>query len=359
MGFSNDEALLNNINLNSVKDYQNFLNELRPILLQESGYSQTESIQNISPNDISGLNTASRKLLESDLSIINGIRSGAEEFTEAAGGRRVVRDGNNIIFYRTDGKHEATLDINDQLQRSYQSVENTLSSSPDKTAFDRETGTLTKTVSSLQKTPERLALEERFKKLEEQQLSLNEAQLERQNKALKGEIPTSETLKKNIQDEFNRFKESQARAGNVILGESLEDAVGKGTAAIESLAAFKNNATQAKERELQSIIQGETPLAYGGFELASGASGSRAYSLPGSVDYGGLQGMSLSGSQPFQFNRQLAQQLELARMGNTKQKSGLGMTIGGLAGAGIGGFFGGPAGAQVGLGAGSMIGSYF
>ena len=360
MGFSNDETLLNNINLGSIRDYQEYVRQLRPILLQESGFQETTTNQFIDPKDVGGLDSKGQQRLRGELSIYKGLKTGVPEFEDEYG-RRVVRNekNNSVSFIHPDGRVEATLNISDQLNRSKDFIRGVLDTSTDRVNWDEDTGNISRTTTQLQKTADRIALEERFKKLEEEQLKLNEAQLQRTQKALKGEIPTSETLSRKITDEFNTFKEAQARSGNIIVGDSIDNAVGKGTAAIENLKAFKDNASAAKERELQSIIQGETPLAYGGFQLAQGASGQRAYATPAAPNYGGLSQLSLSGQQPFQFNRNLAAQLELARAGSKKQKSGVGTLIGGLGGAGIGGLLGGPAGAQVGLGIGGGFGSLF
>jgi len=270
MAFSNDEQLLNDINLSSIKEYAQFIAQLRPLLLQESGFTEVSN-----PEFQQGLLERQAKV--------------------------------SSISQRIDDQLSAQKNSDGTPKFTREQIVNAINQSPEIQAAIREVEAYKANTPAhrLEKTPERKALEERFKKLEEQQLALTEQQLERQQKALRGEIPMSETLKKQAADEFNVFKEQQARAGNIIIGDSYETAVGKGDAAIKNLSAYKDRVTAAKERELQAIIHGETPLAYGGFELASGATGSRAYSMPGFPDIGGLSQLTLGAQQPFQFNRQL------------------------------------------------------
>jgi hypothetical protein len=344
MGFSTDEELLNSINLESITQYRDYINQLRPILLGDSGFSEVttdiplqEGLKNALPSQQNQHRrlTASVQELQGEIARREeaGITTGMFGTTE---GREL---GHGIGRF-------STTELKNILQRNT-------------TELETLTGKLTKST-KLEKTAERTAMEERYKKLEEQQLALNEAQFARQQAALKGEIATSPILEKEIKDEFAKFKESQARAGNIILGDDPFTAVGKGTAAENTLAKFQDNAKAAKQREIESIIN-QTPLAYGGMELASGGYGSRARSTPGAPDISGLSQLSLSGQQPFQFNRQMQMQQQMMNTGTKKQKSGLLTAGGGIGGALLAGSLSGwnPNMMQVGMGAGSALGSAF
>ncbi len=346
MGFSTDEELLNSINLESITQYRDYINQLRPILLGDSGFQEV--------SDTLPINEALKKALPAQQTQHRRLMASVSEL-QGEIARREAAGINQGRFGTTLGYEQGQSAGNFTTSQLKSELEQRT------TELDNLTGQLTKST-KLEKTADRKALEERYKKLEEQQLALNEAQFSRQQAALKGEIPTSDILLKNIQDEFNVFKESQARAGNIILGDDPMSAVAKGSAATESLAKFQDNVKAAKQREIESIIN-QTPLAYGGFELAAGSTGRRAYSTPGYPDVGGLSSMTLSGQQPFQFNRQMQMQQQMLNASGTKNtKSGLMTGIGGLAGLGLSIAAPGPwspALGQTGLGAGAAAGSMF
>lgn len=322
MAFSTDENLLNQINIDSIRQYSQFIEQLRPIMLQESGFTEVttdrtrdEALGLLRESDPAGRGAA----LMDHIDRLRQIQSGQ------------IKDRN----YRNMDQ------VGADLQASERELERYLQ------PFMKQ--------KKLEKTPERLALEERYKALEGDLMTLSQAQLERQNKALRGEIPNTQTLLKTIGKEFNSFKEAEARRGNIIMGDDPFSAVAKGTAAQEALRAFQENATVAKEREIQSIVA-ETPFAYGGFELAAGSSGPRAYSMPGSPNYAGLQGMSLSGSQPFQFNRQMEMQQRMEQ--SSRNRSGRSGLVGTMLGAGAGALLAAPTGGMSMIG-GAQLGGYF
>lgn len=303
MAFSTDETLLNSISLDSIRDYKMYIEQMRPIMLAESGFKEIDD-----PAYNEGLLRAQDK-----------VRLTQEKISYFRDQLSQTQDKNQIaILQKTI--NDLSDPANGQIALDKKELE----------SFQANTPKM-----RLEKTPERVALEERFKKLEAEQLSLSEKQLKRQQDALEGKIETSPILQKAITDQFNQFKESQARAGNVIMGDDPFNAVAKGSAAQESLRAFQDNAKAEKQREIQAIVQGETPLTYGGLELASGLSGRRAYAMPGAPDYAGATSLSLSGQQPFQFDRQMQYNYDAMNRASktTSGKSGL---LGSMAGAGIG-----------------------
>lgn len=290
MGFSTDEQLLNSITLESALEYRDYIKQLKPLLLQEAGYIETP-----------GKNLGFKGAQDAADQIIN---------RGFSAGQSVIDIANRL------GVSASDIQAVEKLVGEYNAPATDYAR---KIEIDKQIQGMTSSRTGFEKTPEAKALEERFKKLEEQQLSLTEAQLARQTKALKGEMPNSDTLMKSIQSDFQKFKEAQARAGNIIMGDDPLTAVAKGTAATEALQAFQDNATQAKEREIQSIIS-ETPFAYGGFELSQGSAGKRAYALPNAPDYGGMSSMALSSYQPFQFNRQMDFQQQQLQNSNSQAK---------------------------------------
>lgn len=324
MGFSTDETLLNSINLDSINQYRQFIDQIRPILMQEAGYEEVDSMKSA------------------------GYSKGNEVFerVRATGYYDGKLDQGNAA--RQLGVSQSEFDKLQKLGKEYYNLEQRpvsrdMINSKNKEvaklaketfgrldAINKEVSSFQIGTKTLQKTAAQLAKEKEFAALQDQQLAITKAQADRQQKALAGEIETSPILQKQIQDEFNTFKENQARAGNVIMGDNIDNATGKGSAAIESLRAFKDNATAAKQREIQSIIQGETPLYYGGLGLAGNVR-TAAPNLP----YGGLSSMSLSGMQPFQFDRQMNWNQQMAQMGS-KSSSGKSGLLGSLGGSALG-----------------------
>ena len=348
MGFSTDEELLNSINLESITQYRDFINQLRPILMGDSGFQEVTTdipLQEGLKNALPSQQNQHRRLTASVSELQGEIAR-----REAAG----ITTG---MFGTTEGRELghgigrfSTTELKNILQRN-------------STELETLTGKLTKST-KLEQTAEAKALAERFKALEASQLELSEKQLQRQKDALEGKIETSPILAKAIQDQFNVFKENQARAGNIIMGDDAFTAVAKGSAAQESLRAFQDNAKAEKQREIQGIVQGETPLTYAGLELASGMTGRRAYAQPGAPNYGSLSSMSLAGAQPFQFDRQMNMQQQMLNASKSRSKSsgGMGTALGGLAGLGLSAAMPGPwspAMGQVGMGAGALFGGMF
>lgn len=318
MGFSSSEDFLNGINLDSINEYNDYVRQLQPILLKEAGYETVTSTS----NPFTDIDSAYRTLVQ--------------EGTQR--GLSVTEIGKKLGLNASQTREAINLvtDLNKKLSDSETWMKDGRSSEESYRNAAKELQDKLKefsvTKTSLQKTAERQALEDQYKQVQQQQLELTKAQAERQKKALAGEIPTSPVLASQIQKEFEAFKEAQARAGNVILGDDPFTAVGKGSAAIESLRGFQDNATAAKQREIQSIVQGETPLFYQGLGLAGGYGG---VSLPSAPDYSGAAGLSLAGHQPFQFNRQMQFNMD-ALKASSKSKGNKSGLIGSLGGAGLG-----------------------
>ncbi len=80
-------------------------------------------------------------------------------------------------------------------------------------------------------------------------------QLERQNRALKGELPESEVLQKQKEDAFELTKQSLAERGLAIEGDDLESAVGLSTPAIQTLEALKSEFGLRADTERRDIIK--------------------------------------------------------------------------------------------------------
>lgn len=80
-------------------------------------------------------------------------------------------------------------------------------------------------------------------------------QLDRQGKALRGELPVSEGLSQNIAKEFEIFKENNARLGNQIIGDDPASATSNTTAGTQALKAFRDSVNLSKDTERRNEIQ--------------------------------------------------------------------------------------------------------
>lgn len=84
---------------------------------------------------------------------------------------------------------------------------------------------------------------------------------ERETKALKGELPLTEAGQQQKQREFLSFKEAQARLGNVISGDTPEEAAATSTSGIQALKAFQERWGLFEEAERRGeLTQGTASL---------------------------------------------------------------------------------------------------
>ncbi len=416
MGFTTDESLLNGINLDTITEYQDFLKQIQPILLGESGYQSID--YNLSDEERLGkLARQPRERVQLLDRVLPGYQSELARIKQSEEANPDQKGIKHNIFIPeleaagikgSDVKTVAGLEA--EIKRLQDERVNLFSTSP-------------VTGKRLEKTPERKALEERLKKLqnlelkqveeeanylespeyketikkqqeiqrqlqdlaltqakqqassaaeraevEKRQRELTLARAERQRKALAGEIPLSDGLKRELQEQFNALKETEARRGNAILGEDPFTATAKGTAANEALKRFQSVAQTMRQNELNRIIEGEGPLFSNDVQLSSGLGMSSPYlnqtpqqfvqgslpmigqltqgttafqrPLPQNAGFEALSGLSLSAQQPFQFNREMEfrqQQADMERRNAARnRRSGRLGAIGSLAGGGAG-----------------------
>lgn len=383
MSFSNDEALLNDLNVGSIVELQRYMEQLRPILLEESGYQQTNLTRSYEEARTALLKdepfgqpmadgTQRAGTLQREIDVLsqelNNFGTGTTRFVNTGGlSSKVSKEQlQNEIAAR-----QQKLDTRIKTAQNYTGLGKTEERKSLEARFNKLAEIQLQQVeeqAAYQSTPEYKARLAGQRELEGKQQSVQGQLLDRQTKALNGEIGASDVLRKQIADEFAQFKETQARAGNTIVGDDVMSAVGKGSAAIESLRSFQDNAKAAMQREQQGIIQGELPLSYAGLGLsadftggagqlgAPGVYGTRtaAYNMsPASLpNAAGFNQLALGAQQPFQFNRQLDQQLQIAQMNNGANRRSLGsqlLSTGvGIGGMALGSYLGGPIGGAMG-----------
>lgn len=386
MAFTNDQSNLNSMNLDLINQYMQSINALQPLMLQQSGYQKVTS-----PDNISQKTSDSLKQAQADLALFNkGVAGQKLTADESAQYLKVINQYSGYSRWDNsnqwgDARDKTTTGIN-------QAINNLQNQSNNEQV-------------GYQLTPEAKANQDAYKQLASTQLKqlqdqatyLNsdayKAQVAQQQQisdlqqkntlalqqkaqdALSGNYETSPILKKQISDSFQQFKDAQAKAGNIILGDSIDNAVGKGSAATESLAAFQNNVNASKQNEINAVINQQIPLSMSGAQASSALLGglnlnntgqyasttfNQAYGTPAQPNYSGLSQMTLAAQQPYQFDQQLymqQQQMNAAQQAQTMaNRSGLlsgGMQLAGTIG---GAFLGGPMGAGIGSQVGGQLG---
>lgn len=201
------------------------------------------------------------------------------------------------------------------------------------------------------KTAERTAAEARAKKMQEQvdvatqrQLSLYSLQADRQEKALKGELPVSEGTQQRKMQEFTRLKEQLSRSGNPVIGDTPESAYSPTTAGTQTLKSFQDHYKLVEDAERQGqISEGDTALV-NSLGLTSGVGNTRESMVRGSGPssaYSPLVGGPISlvaptesALQPYQFNRQMSYQGSMQNAANNAaEKAGYMQLVGQIGGS--------------------------
>ena len=192
--------------------------------------------------------------------------------------------------------------------------------------------------------------------------------LERQEKALRGELPISDATKQQKEQEFKQFKEAMARAGHTITGDTPETATADTTAGIQSLKAFQQKWAVIEEAERRGELTAGAPAAMQQFGIVSDEESRRTGLMAGypqlrtglATGYGGqvvpltagipqsagilsqyqplLSGYS-SLLQPYQYQRGLEFQANVANaQAQAQSQSSLFGGLGSLLGTGLGAF---------------------
>jgi len=91
--------------------------------------------------------------------------------------------------------------------------------------------------------------------VEQQQFRNYQLQIERQKRALEGNLPVSEALQQRKSENFRIFKEQQARIGNTITGDDPDTAVANTTAGTQSLNSFRDEFNLLEDAERRGEIQ--------------------------------------------------------------------------------------------------------
>lgn len=383
MAFTQEESVMNGINLDLINQYQQQIMALQPLMLEQSGYKKTLSDTNIRQETRDKLTG-----YEKQLDLYNRYRAGKGAPQDAAEFNSIL--STNGVGTPTNGKQWDNADnvirqllgekINqykNQMTNERVGYEMTDEAKANQDSYKKLAQTQLQQLQQQAEylnSPEYKAQVAQQQQIADRQQKNTLAMIQRQQDALDGKIGTSPVLKKQIDDSFLQFKEAQNRAGNIVLGDSLENAVGKGSAATEALAKFQDNVAALKQREVEAIVN-QTPLTlasadassqlFGGMNLGNtgqyaSTTFNQAYGTPQMPNYSGLSQLTLAGQQPYQNQaalymqqQQMQQQMD---MQNRANKSGLlsgAMQLGGMLG---GAMLGGPMGASFGGQLGGMAG---
>jgi hypothetical protein len=186
--------------------------------------------------------------------------------------------------------------------------------------------------------------EESVKKQQE----LAQIQLDRYERALRGDAPVSEGTRQRKADEFKLLKENAARRGINISGEDLDSATSDSTAGAALLGQFKRSYGLLEDSERRGELAGGVNSS---LSLMGAAQGAGPAALLGVG--GGLATSYGQAAAPYQNQRMLEYQAALGQYGYNQQGKA-GVIGSGLAGAGIGASVGGVPGALIG-GAGGLL----
>lgn len=184
------------------------------------------------------------------------------------------------------------------------------------------------------------------------QTELNQLNMDRYERALRGTLPVSEGLTQQKADDFKLLKENAARRGIGISGESPETATSDSTAGAALLGQFNKTYGLRTDAERQAQLSNNSNST---LSLLGASQDAGPASLLGVG--GNLSNSYSNAAQPYANQRNLEYQAALGQYGYDQQSKG--NVIGsGLAGAGTGAMVGGPWGAviggAVGVGAGLL-----
>lgn len=187
----------------------------------------------------------------------------------------------------------------------------------------------------------------------QKQTELNQLNMDRYERALKGTLPVSEGLTQQKADDFKLLKENAARRGINISGETPETATSDSTSGAALLGNF--NKTYGlrvdAERNAQLSNNSNSTLSLLGASQDAGPA-----SLLNS-------GMNLANSysnaaSPYKDQRMLQYQSDVNQYNYDQQgKAGTMGAIGTIGGGVLGGMYGGPMGAMVGAKIGGSLGT--
>lgn len=162
-----------------------------------------------------------------------------------------------------------------------------------------------RTLSGYKKTAEQIEKEKSYNDLLKSQNEITNLQLERQKKALAGDLPVSEGTSQRKAQEFQQFKEQMARAGNPVFGDTPEGAYSNTTAGIQALKAFQSNWKLVEDSERRGELTTGAQLLNQSVGLSSGL---RSDSLTSPVipdlGTGKMLPAYMSALQPYQMQRQ-------------------------------------------------------
>lgn len=261
-GAGTQEQQLQQESINLLRQWQDQIAQLRPLLLEQSG---TQEIPNPEFEDLNRVLQNQFRAIQPEN--VRAIQEGrAPNFgIESASSRQNLNRAQRIINQLRNVPSTvlgATPERQAQEARLSQLQEQTTG------LFETQLGQLQRQLEE-QQSPGAIAAREQQRTLEEQFRGVVGQQLERQQAALAGELPVSEALKRQEQQAFEQFKDAQGRAGNIILGDTPAEAAARGTGAQNALSRFKERFELAKERERTGIIQGEAGISQAGLGQVS------------------------------------------------------------------------------------------
>lgn len=183
---------------------------------------------------------------------------------------------------------------------------------------------------------------------------LQDLETQRYFRALRGDMPVSEGLRQEEEEAFRQFRAQMARRGGGVQGTNFNNAFGNSTAANQRLMGFaKTYGLRADEERRAELNRAERVAGafYTGeratpYAARMGFAGNVANQRAGlGAQYGSLGSMYGAAAQPYQQQRELEYNAQLAKAGAKQAQQ---QALLGLAGTIGGAFVGGPMGAAAG-----------
>lgn len=197
----------------------------------------------------------------------------------------------------------------------------------------------TEYVKGYKKTADQVEKDQAYNSLLKNQNEVTNLQLDRQKKALAGDLPISEGTTQRKTQEWALFKEQMARAGNPVFGDSPEEAFSTSTAGTQALKAFNANWKLVEDSERRGEITTGASLLNQSIGLSSGLR-SDAIQTAGAIPdlgTGKLIPGYVGALQPYQFQRQGQFSANAANAtANAQREAGMMSMVGNLAGSAAG-----------------------
>ena len=172
---SNTESIYNQQVSSLLTDYFRWFEDVKPLILEGSGYTENITPTSINAKDLKGLGTwekneviTAQEEYQKFLEYKNSGNTEGTSFTDKLGRLNTINPDGSVKI--TAGSNEFRYGtIEEAMNAAKGAVEKYLPAATENTMFDPETGNLTQDVTSLTKTKEREELEAKYKEISDKE----------------------------------------------------------------------------------------------------------------------------------------------------------------------------------------------